>query len=252
MVTEINKAAELNENIELTLFKRKANSLADINNIIAHNIRGVASNIKMLVEVLLRTYVHKDDQACKLARTFSLEQGLSYIGESSTSLINVLNNLLNGIEAGTESSIQYDSCDFTDMISEIAVQLNGFIHEKKANIQLDLKVAQVEYPKCYLESLLYNLISNALKYTRPDVPTEITIATWEENGRVMISVKDNGLGIDLDKHGDKIFSLGQVFHQGYDSKGMGLYITKKQVESLGGSISIKSKVNEGTKFTVTL
>lgn len=251
MVTEINKVAELNENAELTLFKRKAHNLENINNIIVHNIRGVASNIKMLVEVLLRTYVNKDDRACALARTFSLEQGLSCIGESSSSLINALNNLVQGIDTD-EQNIEYDNCDFTDIISDIAVQLNGFILEKNANIQLNLEVAEVKYHRCYLESMLYNFISNSLKYSRPNLPAEITIATWEDEGRTILSVKDNGLGIDLDKYGGKIFSLGQVFHEGYDSKGMGLYITRKQIESLGGNITVKSEPNKGTEFIVTL
>jgi signal transduction histidine kinase len=252
MITEINKLAKLTENVDLTLFRKKANSLEDINNIIVHNIRGVASNIKMLVEMLLTTYVHKDGQPCTIARNFSLEQGLSYIGESSTSLINILNNLMKGIDDNAGSNAEYDHCDFFEMVNEITLQLNCFILDKNANIQLRLGIAQIAYPKCYMESLLYNLISNSLKYARPGIPAEITVASWEENDRTRLSVKDNGLGIDLDRHGDKIFGLGQVFHKGYDSKGIGLYITKKQIEALGGHIDVRSQVNEGTEFIVTI
>jgi signal transduction histidine kinase len=71
------------------------------------------------------------------------------------------------------------------------------------------------------------------------------------DGKVQLSSKDNGLGIDLELYGDRVFKLNQVFHEGHDSKGVGLFITKTQIESLGGTIEIKSKPNEGAEFTVT-
>ena len=70
--------------------------------------------------------------------------------------------------------------------------------------------------------------------------------------KTVITVKDNGLGINLDKYGERLFKLNQVFHAGFNSKGIGLYITKTQVESLGGTIEVKSKENEGSEFIVTL
>ena len=76
--------------------------------------------------------------------------------------------------------------------------------------------------------------------------------TYSENGRTVISVKDNGLGIDLVKYGNRLFKLNQVFHKGMNSRGVGLYITKVQVESFGGSIQVKSRENEGSEFIVTL
>jgi signal transduction histidine kinase len=252
MVTDINKIADLENSVDLTLFQRKAKRLEDINNIIAHNLRGIASNIKMLVEVLMKTHVYKTDETCKLARSLSLEQGLSYIEESSSSLINTLNDLMKGVENTTSTKHAHEYCDFAAIVSGISIQLNGFIIEKNASIQLLLEKAGLEYPKCYLESLLYNLISNALKYAKADVAPEIVIKTYQQDGRTILSVKDNGIGIDLEKHGEKLFGFGQTFHEGYDSKGIGLYITQKQVESLGGSISVTSKENEGCEFLITL
>ena len=96
-----------------------------------------------------------------------------------------------------------------------------------------------------------NFISNALKYRKNDVAPEIVITTSTQGGKVQLSVKDNGLGIDLDRYGDKLFKLSQVFHAGKDSKGFGLYLTKTQIESLGGSISVTSKPDAGSEFVVT-
>ena len=101
-----------------------------------------------------------------------------------------------------------------------------------------------------MESILYNFIANALKYCKRDVPLEIIISTYTQDGAIMLSVKDNGIGIDLNTYGMRIFNLYQVFHSGYESKGIGLYIIKTQIESLGGSVSVKSEVNEGSEFIV--
>jgi signal transduction histidine kinase len=251
MVTEIKKMAGVNDNAELAVYQNKVQCLESFNNILVHNLRGVAANIKMLVEVLLKVHVYKDGDAEKKMSAFSLEQGLSFIGDSSTSLINILSNLMKGMNLGQNSSIQSEKCDIAEMVDAISSQLNGFIVEKNARLNLMLGVTHIEYPKCYMESLLYNFISNALKYSQPNVPAVINIATYRRDGKTVLSVKDNGLGIDMEKHGDKIFNLGQVFHQGYDSKGMGLYITRQQVESLGGNISVKSEVNGGSEFIVT-
>ena len=92
-----------------------------------------------------------------------------------------------------------------------------------------------------------------MKYSNSDVTPEIIVASRRlANGKTQLIVKDNGIGIDLVQFGDKVFKLNQTFHTGYDSKGIGLYITKTQVESLGGSIELKSKPNEGCEFIVTL
>lgn len=250
MIAQINTVATINDVSELTLYKKKAKDLEEVNNIIVHNLRGIASNIKMLSEMLMNAYVNQKDEAANISRSFSLEQGLSCIGESSSSLLNILGNLVKGIQVD-EGNPEYDMCDIAEMIQDLSIQLNGFIHEKKARFKLRLGITHIEYPRHYLESLLYNLVSNSLKYSRPGVPTEITVVTYDDCGRTILMVKDNGLGIDLDAHGSKIFNFGQVFHQGYDSKGVGLYITRKQIESLGGSINVKSKVNEGCEFIIT-
>lgn len=83
------------------------------------------------------------------------------------------------------------------------------------------------------------------------VTSKIWIATGLNNqGQVTLSVRDNGFGIDLEKFANKIFKLSQVFHKNTDSKGVGLYLTKTQIESLGGHITVDSRINEGTTFSV--
>jgi signal transduction histidine kinase len=181
---------------------------------------------------------------------FTLEESLDFIGMSCKSLTECLDTLLEVTQIKLNNELQFDDCVVSELIGELVGQLHGVIFEKKAEIRSQLDVEVIKYPRVYLESILYNFISNALKYSKPDRPPEITVRTFVENGRLALSVMDNGLGLDIKKYGKKVFLLNQVFHEGYDSKGIGLYITKTQVESLGGRVEVKSAVNEGSEFIV--
>ncbi len=78
----------------------------------------------------------------------------------------------------------------------------------------------------------------------------ISIRTYKQNNYVVLEVKDNGMGIDLERQKEKIFGLYKKFHLHIEGKGMGLYLVKHQVESLGGKVEISSKVEEGTTFRI--
>ena len=92
----------------------------------------------------------------------------------------------------------------------------------------------------------------ALKYCRPETPVRLEIKSREYDGKIELSFRDNGLGIDLKRQGPYLFGLYKRFHPDVaEGKGMGLYIVKTQVESLGGTISVSSEINKGTEFTIT-
>ncbi|MGB6034941.1 MAG: HAMP domain-containing sensor histidine kinase, partial [Cryomorphaceae bacterium] len=104
----------------------------------------------------------------------------------------------------------------------------------------------------YLESVLLNLITNSVKYRADNRKCIIGIAAKKKNGKVILTVEDNGLGIDMEKYKDSLFGMYKTFHGNSDARGIGLFITKNQVESMGGNISVESQVNKGTKFTLEL
>ena len=228
----------------------KIKQLEGLNYMIAHNLRGSAANIKMLAETLMNKQIPDDCHAEPDDEIFTTTEAIRYIHESSTSLLNSLNTLMEVADTELNQEIKFDSCDIAALAEHITSQLNGFIQQKKATIALQLELTHINFPVTYMESILYNLINNSLKYSRPDVPVKILIATYKQDGHDVLSVKDNGLGIDLVAHGRRIFNLYQVFHPGYESKGLGLFIIRKQIESLGGRVSVKSKVNEGAEFIV--
>ena len=102
----------------------------------------------------------------------------------------------------------------------------------------------------YLDSIILNFLTNAIKYKSDLRSPEIELSSVIEGDFVVFKIKDNGLGIDLDKFGDKLFLMYKTFHCNEDAIGIGLFLTKNHIESLGGKVSVKSEVNVGTEFSV--
>jgi PAS domain S-box-containing protein len=104
----------------------------------------------------------------------------------------------------------------------------------------------------YLDSILLNMLTNGIKFRGPDRDAYVRLSATKDGKRTVITVEDNGLGVDLEIHGAKMFGLYKTFHQNTDSKGLGLFITKNQIEAMGGTIIVNSKVDVGTTFVITL
>lgn len=220
--------------------QQKVKQLEEFNRIVAHNIRGPAGNIK----ILLNEYSEATDQNEK--RVY-----FDYLRQSSEQLLNTLTELMDILEVKMNKKIKFENCDLYDLISKIKNQLHVIIVREKAEFELDLKVAHIYYPNIYLESILFNLISNALKYCKKNILPVIKVSTYRNHsGDIILEVEDNGLGIDLKKYGNQVFKLHKVFHPGYDSKGVGLFMTKNQIETFGGTIDIESEKDVGTKFII--
>lgn len=129
--------------------------------------------------------------------------------------------------------------------------LSGYLLNNKAqvinNVPLDFKVKSVP---AYLDSMLTNFITNAVKYKHPDRNPHITLSTLKTGTYSILTIADNGLGIDLKKYGKKLFGMYKTFHEHKDAKGIGLYITKNQIEAMNGKIEASSKLGKGTAFKI--
>jgi len=101
-----------------------------------------------------------------------------------------------------------------------------------------------------LESILYNIISNAIRYCDKERKSFISIQLYQENDFKVLEISDNGIGIDLEKNKDKIFGMYKTFSDNEDSRGIGLFITKNQVDAMGGKITVESELNVGTTFKI--
>ncbi|MDL5046486.1 ATP-binding protein [Oscillatoria amoena NRMC-F 0135] len=167
-------------------------------------------------------------------------------------LTNTLNELSKALSIKTDTTIEKSSLSFADFFNAILVVCETEIEKSNAIVQSNFTACPaIHYPAIYLESILLNLLTNAIKYRHPNRQPVITFETYEnrQHGKVL-KVTDNGLGIDMERHGKKIFGLHKTFHRNADARGVGLFITKAQIEAMGGSITVSSVLGEGTVFTI--
>lgn len=131
--------------------------------------------------------------------------------------------------------------------------LENDIYTHHVEFQTDFSGCEIIYSvKPMIHSILYNLVSNSIKYRSLDQLPVIEISSEEHEGHFTLIVKDNGLGIDLNTHKDDLFKLYRRFHRHVEGRGLGLYLVKLQCEALGGSIQVESELNKFTKFTLYL
>ena len=144
------------------------------------------------------------------------------------------------------------SIDLKEFFGPIIQIFSNALNEMGGEVHTDFKSPSVILNKVYLECIFINLISNAIKYHSPDRKLIIIIeSSYDENGNFKIRFSDNGTGIDLNRHKDKVFGLYQRFHDNIEGQGLGLFIMKSQIEAIGGKIVIESEPGLGTHFFLT-
>lgn len=209
--------------------------------ITSHNLRAPLSNLTGLLNLI-------DDIPVENQELKEVLDGFS----KSTHLLNeTINDLVKVIIIKDNPSIDTEEVLIQDIFENVFNQLSFLISLHKPIIKIELKkVSILNINKSYLESILLNLLTNAIKYRSTSRQLRINIASKEVGDNIILTFKDNGIGIDLERNADKIFGLYQRFHNYPDSKGLGLYLVKSQVETMGGSITVQSEVNKGTTFTL--
>jgi signal transduction histidine kinase len=139
-------------------------------------------------------------------------------------------------------------------VADVTASINNVISDKGVVIKTDFsEVDEYTAVKSYMHSIFYNLINNSIKYRKPGIPLQCDIRSKLQETTLVLTFKDNGLGIDLTQAGDQIFEIYKRFHiSAADGKGMGLFMVKTHVESLGGTITVESEVGIGTTFKIEL
>jgi signal transduction histidine kinase len=142
---------------------------------------------------------------------------------------------------------------FSKLVSDIVDSIGNLIDKDNVQINPDFSVVDEIFSiKAYFHSIFFNLITNSIKYAKPGETAQIEIKSKTENGKIILIFKDNGIGIDLNRNGGKVFGLYERFHAHVEGKGIGLFMVKTQVEAIGGKISIESEPNKGTEFTIII
>lgn len=221
---------------------RHNNELRQFSYTVSHNLRGPVARLLGLTDLFGRL---KDD-------TERLELG-EMIQRSGRELDEVLKDLTliidlrNDLYQVREKIVLEEEWKRTQSILQEQIR-------PMYKLMVDFKHAPHVYSiRAMIQSILYNLVSNAIKYRNPERDLEIFITSAQLSDQsVLISVKDNGLGINLESQRDNMFKLYRRFHTHVDGKGLGLYLVKTQVDTLGGSIKVESEINQGTTFMVLL
>lgn len=220
------------------------NRLLNFAYIVSHNLRTHASNFKMLMDVLT-------DPVTNEAEKQELSNHLAKVSEQLNETIANLNEV---VSIQTNLNIQTAEINLLNYVNRAIALLANDIKRLDVHIENHIPPdCTLTYSPAYLESIIFNLISNAIKYRSVTAPPKIMLTYFKNNvdGQGFI-VADNGIGIDLKKHGSDLFGMYKTFNGNRDAKGMGLFITKNQVEALGGKIEVESELGKGTSFKVFL
>jgi PAS domain S-box-containing protein len=238
-ITAIKEAEEtLHKSYELVNEQNKR--LLNFSYIVSHNLRSHASNIDGISALISNAETNEErDEMIKLLR--------KVVVNLNDTLYN-LNTIVN-----TQASINLvkEPLNLLEYVNNaLATQESQILNRDAMIINQVPDDVFVYFNKAYLESVLLNLISNALRYSHVLREPVIEINCKTVGGGYVLSIKDNGVGIDLSKNGDKLFGLNQTFHGNSDARGFGLFITKNQIEAMGDRIEVESAVGEGTTFSI--
>ncbi|MGM0392201.1 MAG: sensor histidine kinase, partial [Bacteroidota bacterium] len=235
-----NKNNELNLQNSLDIIAAQNSRLFNFAHIVSHNLRSHSSNLSLVVQLLSETQPLKDKM--------ELLDNISDISENLDVAISKLNEMITHQDVLTK---ERKTTSFSNALDVVMASVSSLIKREGATIISDFKaLKEIQYIPEYLESILLNLITNAIKYKQPGRKPVIFIQTYLFNEQSFMEISDNGMGIDLDQFGEKMFGMYKTFHRNSDAKGIGLFITKNQVETLGGTISVTSTVNIGTTFKI--
>ncbi len=222
---------------------RQNHDLEQFSYIVSHNMRAPVARIMGLLNLLEIDQRTDGEQKLFLDHLKESAQGVDQIIHDLSQII--------AIRKGLDTILE--RVDVRHVVKHIISDLTDEIKRAQANIHTNLQVEEMVSVKSYIQSILYNLISNALKYRNPERPSEIRLSIARDRDQVRIEVSDNGLGIDLPQERlGEIFNLYKRLHTHVPGKGLGLYLVKTQVEGLQGQIFVHTKLGEGTTFHVTL
>ncbi|TSE09372.1 PAS domain-containing sensor histidine kinase [Aquimarina algiphila] len=234
------KKKELSLQKSIDIIASQNSRLFNFAHIVSHNLRSHTSNLSLLVQLI------EDIEDPK--EKIDLIKEIKQISYSLNTTIEHLNEI---VAIHTNKDQEKKITKFQDALNLVTNGIGQMIAVGKTKIKSDFKALnEINYIPAYLESILLNLITNAIKYKHPDRDAIIEIKSYKEEGKEYLKVTDNGRGIDMNLFKDKIFGMYKTFHYNKDAVGIGLFLTKNQVESLDGKITVESEVDKGTTFII--
>ncbi|WP_164674171.1 sensor histidine kinase [Maribacter litoralis] len=215
--------------------------LSDFNYLISHNLRSPVTSMSVVVEMIRK---EKNPEI--------LNQLLPKLDQVANSITNLTKDINEYVSILDNKEIKLSNINLTDLIEEVKHEFTETLLDD-SDFEVLLKLDdwnQITFSKFYLQSILQNFVSNAIKYKREEVDSYILFESAIEDNHKVLYVRDNGIGLNLNRHGDNVFKLYKRFHRNISGKGMGLFLIKSQLEALNATISIDSEEGVGTTFKI--
>ncbi len=234
------KEAEKEKNRLYKITVKQNEKLIKFTHIVSHDIRSHTSNLSMILDLFEET----NDPEEQKEYFDMLKQSTNKLSDT----IFYLNETV-AVQSGEKSEkiklILKSEIDKTILGISAVILTNEAI----INIEIDDTI-EIIATQSYLESIIFNILTNAIKYKSPSRNPVINIKAKKMEGQTKLTIQDNGIGIDLVKNKDKIFGMYKTFHGNPDAIGLGLFMAKNHIESMGGRIEVESEIDKGTTFTM--
>ena len=238
-ITERKAAEEMRENLTQDLIQRNR-ELEQFTFMLSHDLRAPIANIMGFAETLQLENMSAQDQKSCLT-------GLSISVQRLDTIIKDINTIL---KVKGDINAKKETVYFSKIVADIVQGMGNIIHDNQIRFQTDFSALdKIHSIKIYFHSIFFNLISNSIKYRNTQVKSLIKIKSALKGEMLILTFNDNGLGLDANAQAG-IFKLYKRFHTHIEGRGMGLFMVKTQIESLGGTVNVKSEINKGTKFTL--
>jgi len=240
--TDISAQKEKEQNLVKTLeiVSEQNSRLLNFAHIVSHNLRSHSGNIEMLLNIIAE---ETDEDFVR--------ESYNHLRTSSKALSQTIVHLKELVEIQSELVQKKENLNLNLYLGKTLNILGEEIKKNKVVIKNKVcKKQTIIFNPAYLESILLNFTSNAIRYSHPDRTPVISYSLKSSSKHKILEISDNGLGINLEKHGKKMFGMYKTFHKHKDSRGIGLFITKNQIEAMGGKVDVTSQVGVGTTFKI--
>lgn len=236
------KLIEKDRNELIASLTKINHSLKQLTYTTSHDLRSPVSNLLSVFDLMDTSQIRDQETLAFLAILKSTAEDLK----------DTLNHYVDALINKDLLMVKTEELDLEKSLDKVRNSLSSLLQSSKARIELDFSQAKtIKYNQSYLESTFLNLITNSVKYTIPGEDPQILITSRKLENSTQLIYADKGTGFDIDAVNDKVFRLSQTFHNHPDGKGVGLYLIYNQITSLGGSILLESKPNQGARFILT-
>ena len=236
-----NAEVEMQSLLNTTTYQNE--SLLNFAHIVSHNMRSHGSNLSMLTDFLLEGKIDEEERM----------NALHMLKNAATGLNDTIAHLNEVVQIKTEAEQKMKQLDLRTLVHKVSQSLEALFASNHVDLSIDIPESyHVMGVTAYVESAVLNLMTNAVKYRDPEKSARIRVRTEDREQRIVLHIEDNGLGIDMKKNGEKIFGMYKTFHHHPESRGIGLFITRNQIESMGGTIVVSSEPGKGSTFSITL